>query len=88
MAVAFSDSGEAAINRHVAEESSPHDSRFDNADLLEGAFEVSRCAQWIKERALKRATLQFPDALLYAAPAVARKLEEKLGQRYLPLHNI
>ena len=45
------------------------------------AFEVERCVNWIKEKDLKNATLQFPDSLMAYCPDVAFAIESKLGAK-------
>ena len=43
------------------------------------AFEVERCAAWIRRNGLCNVALQFPDSLLQYAPIVAKQIEEDIG---------
>ena len=53
----------------------PNDYRHD----LSNAFEIDRCATWVKDGKFRRVALQFPDGLLRYAPDVAAALEDRTG---------
>ncbi len=74
--VALNSSERDAIERTVDVEG---DSGIPQGDLdVETVFEVRRCAEWIRDRGLKRVALQFPDSLLRHAPEVAGAMERRL----------
>lgn len=74
MAVAFS-TNDQVLQKAIEVET---ESSIEN---IEEAFEVERCVNWIKEKGLKNATLQFPDSLMAYCPDVAFAIESKLGEK-------
>ena len=75
MALAFSSSDEAAIDRSVQTQTEIQ------IQDVHACFEVERCVQWIQQNKFKTVTLQFPDALMRYSPRVSRLIEDGVGQK-------
>ncbi|XP_077548866.1 diphthamide biosynthesis 2 [Haemaphysalis longicornis] len=73
MAVAFSSSDQAAIDRTV-------ELPFGNAapteeSQLDFRYEIQRCISWIRENSYRKVALQFPDEMLVDCVAVTLKIQ-------------
>ena len=66
------------INLPVYYSDDIEDQSFDIIEIRK-AFEVERCAAWIRRKDLCNVTLQFPDVLLQYAPIVAKQIEQDIG---------
>ncbi len=84
MSVALSSSDKAVLERTVEGGGGGDDDDDDCGDYedAEEAFELEKCAGWIRQNELNNVALQFPDSLLKHAPKVASWLEGRLEQRY------
>ncbi len=72
MAVAFSTSDETVIRKSVHV---PSASMILEVPDVAEAFEIQRCAAWIREKGHQVVALQFPDSLMHFSPKVAQLLE-------------
>ncbi|XP_003741614.1 2-(3-amino-3-carboxypropyl)histidine synthase subunit 2 [Galendromus occidentalis] len=71
MSVAFSSSAEDVIQRKLDVQRKPVASKGHDIEEL---FELKRCADWIRAKALQRVALQFPDELLALAVETVKYL--------------
>ena len=77
----FSSDDKTVLERTTNSQGPPAGLTIKDDEQLFDTFELNRCVKWIKDNQMMSVTLQFPDSLLQFAPAVAKRIQEEVGDR-------